>query len=299
MIGTARQRILRAMRRALVLIALLAACLPAAVPQTASAVGFSIEHISLKRQVGEYTVYVQAEDEGKGATLAVERGHSSVVYATPDGGLEGKAITARFGRLGSLRLTLDGPVHHAQRCGGRSETQGTFKGEFEFHGEGGYLDFDLHSMPGEVQVVSDRCPPARPSRPVERGAKEPSATLSVQTTGPPPAEFFAAIGEHTNDGRFSGAFYGGLVERRERLVIQRTIWVRLAASQFRWNLKTGAATVRPPAPFSGRLNFHRHPKGGAASVTGTLRGPTLAGPELTLAGKHFKATLTKELPYDE
>lgn len=299
MIGTARQRILPTMRRALVLIAVLVASLAAALPQGASAAGFLIDHVTLKRQIGEYMVYVQAEDGGKGATFAVERGHSAVIYATPDGGLEGRTITARFGQLGSLRLTLQGPVHHSQRCGGRSETQGTFRGRFEFHGEDGYLDLDLHSMPGDAQVVSRRCPTGGRSRPVKRPGKEPSATLAVKSTGSLPSEFFAAVGEHTNDGRFSGAFYAGLDELHERVVIERTIWTKLAASQFRWNLKTGTATVRPPAPFSGRLYFHRHPKGGAASITGTLRGPTLAGPELTLAGRHFKAALTKELPYDE
>lgn len=287
------------MRRALVLVAVCAASLLTFLPQAASAAGFSIEHVSLKRQIGQYAVYVQAEEGGKGATFAVERGHSSVIYATPEGAFEGKTITARFGRLGSLRLTLEGPVRHSQRCGGRSETQGTFRGEFKFHGEGGYLDFDLHSMTGEVQVVSDACPPGKHARPVERTVNEPSATLGVRSTGTLPLETFAAIGEHTRDGRFSGAFYASLAERQERVVVQRTVWARLAPSQFHWNLKTGAATVRPPAPFSGRLYFHRHPEHGGASITGTLRGPTLGGPEFSLAGKDFKAALTKELPGDE
>jgi hypothetical protein len=121
----------------------------------------------------------------------------------------------------------------------------------------------------------------------------------VTSTGTLPLETFAAIGEHTSDGRFSGAFYASLAEHQERMVVQRTVWAKLAASQFNWNLKTGTATVRPPAPFSGRLYFHRHPQHGAPSITGTLRGPTLGGPEFSLAGMDFKAALTKELPYDE
>lgn len=74
---------------------------------------------------------------------------------------------------------------------------------------------------------------------------------------------------------------------------------KLGASDFEWDFAKGTATVRSPAPFTGKAVFHAHPHGGAPQLTGNLRVPTLGGPALSLTGKRFKATLTDEVPVDE
>jgi hypothetical protein len=286
-----------AMRRALVIAGVMLAGLLAMVPASAAAASVSIEHVSLKSRIGHDIVYVQAGEDDEGVTFSVERGPYSVTYRTDDGGLEDKTITARFGRLGRLHLVLDGSVPHAKACGRRSYSGRAFQGEFEFHGEGGYLDFDLHSMSGEVQATS-ACPPGTRSRPVEETDSEPSAMLVGKTTARP-VGVLVAIGEHTSDGRVSGEAFAALAERTEGMTIQRTTAAALRGSQFRWDLARGTATVHPGAPFTGQASFHRHPRGGAPRLTGNLRVPTLGGPELFLTGKRFHAKITKELPPDE
>jgi hypothetical protein len=242
-------------------------------------------------------VYVQAGEEDEGVTFSVERGPYSVTYRTNDGGLEGRTITARFGGLGHLHLVLVGPAPDAEACGGRSHTDRAFKGEFEFHGEGAYLDFDLHSLSGEVQATT-ACPPGTRSRRVGAADREPSAMLVAKATGPPP-RVLVALGARTSDGRIAGEVFAALAERREGMTIQRTTAAALRGSQFRWDLVRGTATVRPGAPFTGRATFHRHPRGGAPQLTGNLRVPTLGGPELFLTGRRFDAKLTKEPPPGE
>lgn len=271
--------------------ALAAASKPAPVP------GSSIEHVSLEKHIGHDIVYVQAGKEDEGVTFSVERGPYSVTYRTDDGGLDDRTITARFGRLGHLHLVLDGPAPDAKACGRRSYTDRAFKGEFEFHGEGGYLDLDLHSLSGEVQATS-ACLSGTRSRPAEEADPEPSAMLVAKTTVRP-ARVLVAIGSRTAAGGISGEVFAALAERREGMTVQRTTAAVLHGSQFRWDLARGTATVRPGAPFTGRATFHRHPRAGAPRLTGNLRVPTLGGPELFLTGKRFTGKLTKELPYDE
>jgi hypothetical protein len=300
-----------AMRRALVIAGVMLAGLLAMVPSLAAAPGpalaaapksahvseSSFEHVSLHKHIGDDIVYLQAGEEDEGVTFSVTRGPYSVTYRTDDGGLEGKTITARFGRLGHLHLVLDGAVPQTGACGRRSYTDRAFKGEFEFHGEGGYLDFDLHSISGEVQATS-ACPPGTRSRPADEADSEPSAVLVAKTTVRP-ARVLVAIGEHTSDGRLAGEVFAALAERREGMTIQRTTAAALRGSQFSWDLARGTATVRPGTPFTGRATFHRHPRAGAPRLTGNLRVPTLGGPELFLTGKRFNAKITKELPPDE
>lgn len=271
--------------------ALAAGSKPAPVP------GPLIEHVSLEKHIGHDIVYVQAGEEDESVTFSVERGPYSVTYRTDEGGLKGRTITARFGRLGHLHLVLAGPAPGAKACGRRSYTDRAFKGEFEFHGEGGYLDFELHSLSAEVQATT-ACSPGTRSRPVEAADSEPSAMLVAKTTLRP-ARFLVVIGEGTSDGRISGEVFAALAERREGMTIQRTTTAVLRGSQFRWDLARGTATVRPEAPFTGQAAFHRHPRAGAPQLTGNLRAPTLGGPELFLTGKRFDAKITKELPPDE
>lgn len=248
----------------------------AAAPKAKPATGFALEHVVLERRIGHDRLYVLAEATG-GVTFAVEDGHRSVIYSSPEGELDGKTITADFGWRGSPWLTLDGTVRRSRRCGHRTETIRTFRGDFEFHGEGGFLDFHLHSMPGEVQTLAT-CPGVHPRQaPAPRGEEQPATPAAVTDVRPLPG------GEPGRDRRPDRGWH---ILRRGR-------------SQFTWDHQKGTATVRPPAPFEGQMLYHRHPEDGAPKITGNLRVPTLGGPDVTVAGSHFKATLTNEPPDDE
>lgn len=214
-----------AMRRALVLagvvsvaVAFLATGPVAAAPKPRPATGFSIERMTLQRHIGHFLVAVQVEEGGEGVVLMLFGHPYSVDYLTTDGAAEGTTITARFGNRGSLHMTFDRPVSHAKRCGGRSETRGSFKGELEFHGEGGFLDFDINSMEGQVETVSDRCPAGVRPRQASEGEveeEESPAMLAATTPKSLPRESWAAVDGRGPRGHATGVLSASREERKE------------------------------------------------------------------------------------
>lgn len=320
------------MRRPLVLVPLIAAVLAcaalaadaavAAAPKPAPSTGVFIEGVNLQRRIGHFIVSVQVEEDDEVLSLAMFGHPYSVLYGTEDWSLEGKTLTARFGGLGSLYLTLESPLHHAKGCGHRTENGGPLKGEFEFHGEGGYLDFDLHSMPGEADVISGLCPRGvrpRPARATDqeeleheeaviehhereeeerKEIKEPHATLAAVTRGPLPREGVSAIGVRDLHNKFTASVYAYRYERGEGMFVERIVGAGLGRARFKWDFAHGTALVRPPAPFTGSATYTRRP-GGGARWSGNLQVPTLGGPRLFLTGKRFKVRLSADLPHDE
>jgi hypothetical protein len=71
------------------------------------------------------------------------------------------------------------------------------------------------------------------------------------------------------------------------------------ARAFRWNLETGTATLRPPAPFTGSATFTRHGHDGHGTWKGSLGMPIFGGESVELAGSAFRAFIHKGVPQDE
>jgi hypothetical protein len=321
------------MRRALVLVTVfvlvtlgtgMSAVGPAAATATIAAKPTTeviLDQLELDRTVDGFKVSVSKPEGEEQANLFISRGAQGAVYGTEDAKLEGKTLTARFGRLGYLHLTFQGPLHHGKRCGRRSETSSRMTGEFRFRGEGGYIDFDLHGMPANAEVLSGCGLGARP-RPrdeteqeeidremaaIERQAREDEeikeiperlATLGASTTGPGPRVQFTAVGARGLHNSMEGTAAAVRLEHVGGLFIERFVLADIGPRRFDWDFAKGTATVRPPAPFSGSATFHRRP-GGKSSWTGTLRARALGAPPLVLTGRDFKASLVPTVPTEE
>lgn len=316
------------MRRALVLFSAFCAALLAVAPSgNAGAVGAeptpvpTIESVTLKLRVHGFIVHLQVSEGSEGAALIVWKRGEIVEYGTKKGQLEGRTVSADFGRLGSLDMTLQGPLRHAKRCGGRSETAGAFKGSFDFNGERGYLRFHRDVVHGEAETVAS-CPVPDPAarafaaretgrEEVEReearreredaereAIVEPHATLAAVAHGHGSVgrEVLLAYGSREPRGRFDGVISATRTEHRDGIQILRGALLALRhRSSLDWDLAEGTATLRPPAPFLGSATFLRRP-GGKPRWTGNLRVPTLGGRPMFLTGKRFRTVLRAELP---
>jgi hypothetical protein len=320
-------------RRALVLLPVLAAGLlgiavstggaaVAAAPRAAAKPAYTIEDLYINRRVGGFLVSVAGGTDQDITSVNISRGHETASYGTNEWQLEGKTLTVRFGRLGYLHMTFQGAPDLGKTCGDRTDIDGKFKGEFRFRGEGGYLSFDLHSAPGQLGLVRDPCPSPVRSRPktetdaeateredaeiekIEREQEEeaeivePQAELVAHTPGPLPSGHLFAAGFRGLHGKFSGGVAVLHGERRGGLVIDRYTATKVSRTRFVWNLAKGAATVRPPAPFSGHLTY-RGRAGGPGHLTGTLRAPTLGGAPIVIHGAELKAHLKRSVESDE
>jgi hypothetical protein len=90
-----------------------------------------------------------------------------------------------------------------------------------------------------------------------------------------------------------------LGERREGMAVARGVQLTAKSSAFRWNLKKGTATLRPPAPFTGWATFKRRGHNGHGIWRGSLGMPILGGEPVELTGPEFRAYIHKGVPQDE
>jgi hypothetical protein len=89
------------------------------------------------------------------------------------------------------------------------------------------------------------------------------------------------------------AFLG---EVRAWMSVARGVQLIAGSGAFRWDLEKGAATLRPPAPFTGRATFNRRGNGRPGTWKGSLGMPILGGDPVKLAGGGFRAVIHKGLP---
>jgi hypothetical protein len=304
----------------------------AAAPRAAAKPAYTIEDLYINRRVGGFLVSVAGGTDQDITSVNISRGHETASYGTNEWQLEGKTLTVRFGGLGFLHMVFQGAPDLGKRCGDRTDIDGKFKGEFRFRGEGGYVKFDVHSAPGQLGEVRDPCPSGVRSRPTgeseaERKARiereevelekeeaeiekmereqeeeaeivERQATLEAHTPGPLPSDRLYAVGTRGLHGKFTGTVAVLHGERRGSLLIERYTAATVGRTRFVWNLAKGAATVRPPAPFSGHLTY-RGRAGGPGHLTGTLRAPTLGGAPIVIHGAELKAHLKRSVESDE
>lgn len=276
----------------------------AAVPRAAAKPSYTIENLYINRRVGDYLVSVAGGTDQTEATITISRGRQSAAYNTKDWHLVGKELSVHFGDLGYLHMTFHGAPDLGVRCGDRTDVDGRFKGDFRFRGEGGYISFDLHSVPGRLGEVRDPCPSGSRRRPrleSRAASKETEATLEAHTLGPPPSDFLFAFGFQGSPGpgaKTVGEAFVGRAEKRGELTIARTTVSVVGSNGFRWDFTKGTATLRPAAPISGSLVYHGGP-GGRGRMTGTLRAPMLGGAPVLIDGKSLVAHLKRGAPADE
>jgi len=208
---------------------------------------------------------------GKGAmVLTLSRGGESAAYQVP-ARLTGSELEASFGKLGEIAVTAvpsGHPTTTTSECGGRGKSEpietGRWDGTIRFRGEEGFASIDATSANEDPAPFMDLvCGESESSEGI--GGHAPGALLTVKRrVGEERLELTVRknkrVGPTTVEAQLS--------ERKESMAIDRRIQRFVGSSAFDFQIPPGAATVDPPAPFSGALDFTRH--GGPPSLSGNL-----------------------------
>jgi hypothetical protein len=302
MIGTARQRILRAMRRVLALVSVLGVALLGTGPTpTGASAAPSLEPspgqqeaVVLALKVEGFWVEVLGEDNDgdQTATLIVSRGRLPrggpiAEYIAP-ATLTDHSLTAKFGSLGELNFEFK-----PRKCRGGL----AFSGSFTFTGENGYVHIDADHAEGSfLEQIFTACGPLGPIKPgqVHRIVSTVHLEADTGSLEHGVARRVEAFEDRTEGGRRSVKISAFVGEEREGMTVARGAILRAPREAFRWNLKAGTATLRPPAPFSGSATLKPGP-GSKGTWTGSLRVRDITGgPPIELAGPTFHAHLREE-----
>jgi hypothetical protein len=233
--------------------------------------------------------------------LTASRGSAVANYITR-GRATSRRIKARFGNLGriSVRFKPSGKVKRTEpprRCRGKDKvtTFGVFVGKVKFTGELGYTRVNARRVKGSVSTSPGRRCRALPVRhgpsTFSRRLKLTvlSASGSQQTVG------FEAIrldGLPLLSSRI--AFVASSIESRGSMLVLRSTYATGRAQTFTFDKSLGAATVAPPAPFTGTASFERGgPRESPFSATwsGSLTAPLPGMGTVPLTGLGFTASL--------
>jgi hypothetical protein len=110
--------------------------------------------------------------------------------------------------------------------------------------------------------------------------------------------FFGAGVHHRHSGGKS-IFLGLEIEKREGMEIQRATQVRAPGSAFDIDRSVTKATLRPPAPLSGRATFEPGPKPQAPGTwRSTIKVPLLGADPIDTGAPGFVARLAPEYQFD-
>jgi hypothetical protein len=295
-------------RRALVLLGvLLAGLLVAAASFAAGA-----EHQEIERELAfaldvegfGAEVFVSNDDGDVSAILVLSQGAQVAYYSTP-ARVTAERVTARFGALGELDYRWTPKRGASVSCSGSEEGEAVFEGSFDFTGEDSYVHIEADHAEGSFQVYPEpkNCVEKRLARravPYQPSYSNEGATLHARAGSRAAGTVREVTAFDNGSPRLHEVFlFATLIEKREGMVVARGVQMPAASSAFRWNLKTGTATLRPPAPFTGWAKFSRRGNHGPGSWRGSLAMPILGGEPVQLAGREFRAFIHKGVPQDE
>jgi hypothetical protein len=290
------------MRRALVLLVALVACLLPAAPALAPAAPYppaedELEFYEEQKDVifaltaEGFTVEVLAEDNDgdQTASLSISRDGLLAEYIAPATITEHRVV-AKFGSLGELNFQFK-----PRKCRGGLALTGTFT----FTGENGYVHVDTDHAEGSfTEQAYTACGPRGPIKPVRINAV--STDVHLEATAGSWKHGTARAVEvdeyRTRSGGRGVTISGFLREEREGMILGRGAILTARGGAFRRNLKAGTATLTPPAPFSGSATLK--PRAGGKGVwEGSLQVPVLDGGEpIVFTGPQFKASLERREP---
>ncbi len=265
-----------------------------------------------------------------GNQSGVPRGKSSTRSSTTTYLAHGKvtptSIHASFADRGriALRFRSSGRSIRASRQAGCNKPSGSvvarlglFVGALRFHGEGGYTAAEAHRIHGGVvdyaalaaclagavrpgQLASSSFglaafgtaarlrAPAPPSVPTHPSRGNKPTTLVAERKLPVSRTAFAArLGDQ---GR--SRFVALAADSVGSVGILRFVLASASPSAFTADDSLSAATVKPPAPFSGAAAF-QHGPGSAKSWTGSLAVSFLGAPHVPLTGDSFSPQLVR------
>jgi hypothetical protein len=295
------------MRRALVLAGALFAGLLVVVPALAAGAGREVERelaFGLDAEGFTIRVFVSNNDGDVNATLILNRGPWVAYYTTP-AKVTAERVTARFGRLGELDYRFAPKRNGSVDCNGTEEGEAVFEGTFDFTGENGYVQIEAGHAEGSFQIYPEpkNCPQkqlARRAVPYHPSYSGEGATLQASAGSPAKGRMReVSVFDEDQRGPHKVAVFATLTEEREGLTVARGVQLTAGSGAFRWNLEKGAATLRPPPPFTGSATFTRHGHDGHGTWRGSLGMPILGGEPVELAGGKFRAFIHKGVPQDE
>lgn len=293
--------------RRLIVAAILGVSLLVAVPVFATGAGREVEReLSFDLDVEGFSagVFVSNNDGDVDAILIISRGPRVAYYSAP-AKVTADRVTARFGSLGELDYRFTPKRNGKVECSGSEEGEVVFEGTFSFTGENGYVHIEADKAEGSLQVYPEpkNCAPQRLARrvvPYQPSYSNSGATLRARAVAPAKgrAREISAYDEG-RPGPHAVFVFAFMTERREGVTAARGVQLTAGAGAFRWDRKSGTATLRPPAPFTGAAKFSRRGHDGHGTWNGSLSMPIFGGETVKLTGGAFRASIHKGVPQDE
>jgi hypothetical protein len=300
-----------------VAIALAVLAAPGGAALAASPEGGPVVRVALDLKTNN-DLHAQLENSADGtATLSFRRPGQSVSYEVPGVATEA-GLKVRFGKLGKIDVAFTptrtlNSTEPGPGCTGAPRTlrEGVFSGTIEFAGERGFVRIEGSQASGSMSVISPwECPEAEATDPFARnsrlfalagaGISRPVSqrdSATVYATGGACNCLFAAGVRHRHSGGRS-VFLGLKIEKREGMKIQRATQVRAPGSAFDFDRAVTEATLRPPAPFSGRATFEAGSKPrDRGTWRSTIRVPLLGADPIDTSAPGFRVNLADEYQF--
>jgi hypothetical protein len=224
--------------------------------------------------------------------LDLTRGAASAEYL-PKGSLSGGRLEARLGNLGvvSLRFVPHRVTFHPpyKDCTGpRTRIEhGAFVGKLRFDGEGGYARVLRRRIPGTLT----RQRPWRCDLTPVSGAPKGTRVGGTAFT-PRLRSGISFVAERTSPAG-AGTFTAYATESRGRMSVERKVEAKGPAGSVEIEHDLSAATLEPPAPFSGTASFVADPGKQSGSWLGDLTVSFPGRPDVRLAGKRYEGSVLK------
>ena len=210
-----------------------------------------------------FTVRVDVEnnDGDVNATITLNRGPRFAYYTAP-ATVTADRVTAQFGSLGELDYRFTPKRNGSVDCDyGTEEGEAVFEGTFVFTGENGYVHIEAPGAEGTFRIdpAPTNCAQKRLARravPYSPTYSGEGATLEAGTgsraKGKPREVNVFDLGKKGPNRVVVDAYLG---EKREGMSVARGVGLTAGSGAFRWDLKKGTATLRPPKPFTGSATF--------------------------------------------
>jgi hypothetical protein len=277
------------------------------VPTLASGAAGEVERdVAFSLDAEGFTVRVDVDnnDGDVNATIILSRG-SQFAYYTAPAKVTADRVIAQFGSLGKLDYRFTPTRNGSVDCELAEEGEAVFEGTFAFTGENGYVHIEASGAEGSFRIypAPENCAQKRLPRrvvPYSPTYSGEGATLEAGAGSRAKGRLREVnvfdLGKKGPHQVVVDAFLG---EKREGMSVARGVQLTAGSGAFRWDLKKGTATLRPPKPFTGSATFTRRSKGRPGTWKGSLTMPILGGDPVRLAGTEFHAVFHKGLPQDE
>ncbi len=239
-----------------------------------------------------YSIFVFGARAWRGRPAAVmvfvTGKHGTAAYSAP-GTVTENSIQADLAALGEIAVTFrpSGQPRKARSVCDREPVtfdSGYYEGTIEFRGEQGYTKVEATTARGDLGPLLNLVCPGHGTT---TGPLLPGAELEVVDGGRKQNLRLRAL---KNRPRARVLLEASVSEEKEGVRILRFIGMLAPSHAFEYDPKVKAATLSPPAPFSGTAHFARGAKP-ANRWTGDLTVDLPGRPGVKLTGSHTRAKL--------